>query len=127
MSFSVCVCVYGEELCVCQRVFMREELCYFHHNETVNCSRERVLSFICSGDDLSKLSKSKQFSLLQKNLPEATVLIKVLGFNMKTWAEEMDFVFTNKDMQQFKVCMKILGFQSWLLLNVFISGTTLQN
>lgn len=67
-----------------------------------NQLQERVLNFICSGDDLDKLPKSKQFSLLKRNLPEAVVLIKVLGFNMRTWTEEMDFVFTNLDNQQFK-------------------------
>ena len=40
---------------------------------------------------------------MKKNLPEATVLVKVLGFNIKTWGEEMGFVFTNKDIEQFKV------------------------
>lgn len=67
-----------------------------------NQLQERVLNFICSGDDLDRLPKSKQFSLLKKNLPEAVVLIKVLGFNIRTWTEEMDFVFTNLDNQQFK-------------------------
>jgi len=67
-----------------------------------NQLQERVLNFICSGDDLDKLPKSKQFSLLKRNLPEAVVLIKVLGFNMRTWTEELDFVFTNLDNQQFK-------------------------
>jgi hypothetical protein len=65
--------------------------------------RERVLNFVSSVDDLARLPKSKQFSLLKKNLPEAVVLTKVLGFNMRTWKEEMGFVFTNPDIQQFKV------------------------
>ena len=65
--------------------------------------RERILSFICSEDDLNKLPKSKQFSLLKKNLPEASMLVKVLGFNMRSWEEELDFVFTTVDMDQFRV------------------------
>ena len=61
------------------------------------------MNFICSGDDLDRLPQSKQFSLLKKNLPGAVVLVKVFGFNIRTWTEEMHFVFTNLDNQQFKV------------------------
>jgi len=67
-----------------------------------NQAQERVLSFITSGDDLSKLPYQKQFHLLKRNLPLTVILLKIFGFNKRTWEEEMCVVFTTQDLEQFK-------------------------
>ena len=59
---------------------------------------------------------------MKKNLPEATVLVKVLGFNIKTWGEEMEFILTNKDIEQFKVKMMF----SFIFIKTIL-GTNLQD
>jgi len=43
-----------------------------------------------------------QFSILKANLSEATMLVQVMGFNMTDKVKEMDFIFTDKDMNQFR-------------------------
>ena len=45
-------------------------------------------------------------SLLRRNLPGAVVMVKVLGFNMKTAKKKMDFEFTETDLEQFRVRFK---------------------
>ena len=58
---------------------------------------------------MESLSTSIQFSLLKEKLPEALVLVKVHGFNMETLEKEMAFVFTDVDLEQFKVRQKLLS------------------
>ena len=45
------------------------------------------------------------------------MLVKVLGFNMRTWEEEWGFAFTDVDMEQFKVSSKTVAY--YCSLNIF--------
>jgi len=69
-----------------------------------NQLKVRVLNFLFSGDDMDGLSSSYQFSLLKRHLPEAMVLVKLVGFNIKNVQDELDFVFTRRDLEQFRAC-----------------------
>lgn len=64
--------------------------------------RERMLHVICSGEDMDSFCSPTQFSILKANLSEATMLVQVMGFNMTDKVKEMDFIFTDKDMNQFR-------------------------
>jgi hypothetical protein len=46
-----------------------------------------------------------QFSILKANVSEALMLVQVWGFNMQNKKEELDFVFSDRDREQFKVQM----------------------
>ena len=80
--------------------------------------RERILNFVCSGEDMESLSTSTQFSLLKKNLTGALVLLKYIGLNKKSIKEEMSFIFTNVDLEQFRV-KQIVSNSIILQLDIF--------
>ena len=46
-----------------------------------------------------------QFSVLKANVSEALMLVQVWGFNMQNKKEELEFVFSDRDREQFKVQM----------------------
>ena len=52
---------------------------------------------------MNSLEIPTQFSILKANISEALMLVQVLGFNMKSKEEEINFVFTDRDMEQFRV------------------------
>lgn len=64
--------------------------------------RERILSFLCSGEDMNSLNMPTQFSILKANVSEALMLVQVWGFNVQNKEEELDFVFSDRDQEQFK-------------------------
>ena len=52
---------------------------------------------------MNSLPTDTQFRLLKKAIPECVVMAKVWGFNVKSKEEELSLVFTERDLQQFKV------------------------
>jgi len=48
---------------------------------------------------MKSLNISTQFSILRANISNALMLVQVLGFNMKTANEEVEFVFNDNDRQ----------------------------
>ena len=52
---------------------------------------------------MNSLPTDTQFKLLKKAIPECVVMAKVWGFNVKSKEEELSLVFTERDLQQFKV------------------------
>jgi len=52
---------------------------------------------------MKSLNISTQFSILKANISKALMLVQVLGFNMKTAKEEVEFVFNDNDRQQLSV------------------------
>ena len=72
-------------------------------NRFIDDLRERILSFLCSGEDMNSLNMPTQFSILKANVSEALMLVQVWGFNVQNKEEELDFVFSDRDQEQFKV------------------------
>ena len=54
---------------------------------------------------MNSLNMPTQFSILKANVSEALMLVQVWGFNMQNKKEELDFVFSDRDREQFKVQM----------------------
>ena len=52
---------------------------------------------------MESLSTTTQFSILKKNLGDALVLLKCIGLNKKNIKDELSFIFTNVDLEQFEV------------------------
>ena len=46
-----------------------------------------------------------QFSILKANVSEALMLVQVWGFNMQNLKEELEFVFSDRDLEQFRVAL----------------------
>ena len=67
---------------------------------------------------MDSLEIPTQFSILKANIPEALMLVQVLGFNMKSMKEELDFVFADRDQEQFQVSnhKRYQTFVQWFLL-----------
>ena len=62
---------------------------------------------------MAGLGQEKQFSLLKRALPEAIVMAKVWGFSVRTVEEELSFVLSERDHEQFsvsRVCPVLAGF-----------------
>jgi len=72
--------------------------------ELVNLQiRERCLSFVCSLDEIDQISAEDQINLFRRNLDSAEMMAYVHGFNQKTWAEEIHFLFGKNDKIQWRV------------------------
>ena len=102
-----------------------ERLVFFNYVFIKLFSRERILGYIYATGDIDSLSKSKQFALLSRNLPIAVILIKVAGFNMKSWSEEMGQIFTTQDLHQFDCEVRLYcSFErsEYLYLAAFFTG-----
>ena len=65
--------------------------------------RERILGHVCSDQEVASLGISTQFHLLKANKSKALMLVMVLGFNMSNVDDEMNFVFSDQDLNQFRV------------------------
>ena len=46
-----------------------------------------------------------QFSILKANVSKALMLVQVWGFNMQNLKEELEFVFSDRDLEQFTVAL----------------------
>ena len=44
-----------------------------------------------------------QFSILKANVSEARMLVQVWGFNMQNMKDELEFVFSDRDLEQSRV------------------------
>ena len=58
---------------------------------------------MCSDQEVSSLGISTQFNLLKTNISKALMLVMVLGFNMSNVNDEMNFIFSDQDLNQFRV------------------------
>ena len=76
--------------------------------------RERYLSFVCSMDHLKDLSSETIFSILRKNLVKAQMLTYVFAFNCKSWKEELELAYGDRDMEQWKVCLATIIYCGWV-------------
>ena len=62
-----------------------------------------------------------QFSILKANVSEALMLVQVWGFNMQNIKEELEFVFSDRDLEQFRVALAYLYYP---MLSKFVLGST---
>ena len=67
------------------------------------CCRERLLTCICSTEEMQSLSTITQFNLLKRNLPVAELLYNVVCFNLKTDEGFMEYILGTNDIIQWKV------------------------
>lgn len=54
-------------------------------------------------NDMSEIPLQVQQKLLHKNLNKTLGLVNIHGFNMIHLKDELDFVFSDHDLKQFKV------------------------
>ena len=61
------------------------------------------MNFLCSLELGEDVSKGTMVKLFKENLGKAEMLRYVHVFNIPHWSEELEFVFGQKDMDQWKV------------------------
>ena len=65
--------------------------------------RERYLHFLCSLELREDISMTTIYNLCRVNLGKAGMLSYVHVLNISDWEAELDFVFGQKDKEQWKV------------------------
>eukprot|EP00092_Neocalanus_flemingeri_P027141 GFUD01029433.1.p1 GENE.GFUD01029433.1~~GFUD01029433.1.p1 ORF type:complete len:660 (+),score=109.72 GFUD01029433.1:54-1982(+) len=78
---------------------------HFKLENWIVCNRqfsERYLNFVCSLDIMEEIPMKTLYTLFKKNLGKAQMLTYVFVFNAQTWLEELDFVYSVNDLQQWK-------------------------